>query len=99
MADHLSSLPYSDKHISNTDMNVVRSVFGDAHNATQESILSNRNFKRLLFIGIIFVVINLPLIESFMKSVVPETSDFIFLLIKTIIFIVIIIMGQFFQMA
>lgn len=98
MADHLSSLPQSNEYASDSDMNVVHSVFGNT-NPTEEGILSTKNLKRLLFLGIIFVVINLPVIDTAIKSVLPETSDLVFLFMKTLVFIVIIALGQFFQMA
>lgn len=94
MTDRLSSLPRSNDHTSDTDMNVIKSMFGNTTNPVPLN-----SSKRLLFISIIFFVINLPFIDSALKSVIPETSDIIHLFIKTIIFVVIILIGQVLQLA
>ena len=96
MADHISSLPHSDEQVSQKDIDVMKSVFGGS--AQTKGLLSCDNLKKLFLVGIVFLLINLPIIDSAMKAVF-DTSDFILLLIKTILFVVIILLAQFFQMA
>lgn len=98
MTDHLSSLPQSNEHASDTDMNVVQSIFGN-QNTSEKGILSTKNLKKLLFLGIVFMVISLPFIESVMRSMFPNTCNFIFLFMKTLVFLAIVVLGQFFQLA
>lgn len=97
MADHLSSLPRTNEYASDTDMNVLHSIFSNQRD--DEGIFSKKNFKRLLFIGLMFLLINLPFIDSTLKSMLPDISNTLFLFLKTFIYIIIIALGQFFEMA
>ena len=99
MADHLSSLPKSNERVSEMDMNVLRSVFGTSHRSNNHKDNEGsggfvKGLKKLVFLYIVFVLINLPFIDAALKSLVPETSSLVFLLIKATVFIVIVFLGK-----
>lgn len=96
MADYLASLPKSNERASEMDINVLRSIFGTPPHKKESKGGEGfvKGLKQLVFLYIVFVIINLPLIDAALKSLVPETSSLVFLLIKATVFVVVVFIGK-----
>lgn len=94
MADYLASLPKSNERASEMDINVLRSIFGTHKKESKGGEGFVKGLKQLVFLYIVFVIINLPLIDAALKSLVPERSSLVFLLIKATVFVVVVFIGK-----
>ena len=90
MADYIQQLPKSNVGPSEEDMRVMKSLFG-------ESVMTYE-MKRLILPTIAFFVLSLPIVDDFLKKLIPTTSG-IFLIVKAAIFLLIIVIAQMFGLA
>ena len=87
MADRIRNLPSSNEEPSDIDVSVMRAVFGDG--VVDKSLHVNK----IIITVIVFVVLSLPVIDSLLKKVVPD-SQIMIMFIKSLIFAVIIVVVQ-----
>jgi hypothetical protein len=88
MADLITNLPSSREKPSDIDVNVIRDVFGDG-----VSVAKSLQLKRLIIPAVMFVVLSLPIVNGFLKTIVPD-SEIVLMFVKTIIFLIVLILIQ-----
>ena len=81
--DPIATLPVDKSQPTNNELQIVNTLF-TKHKSTMESIAEE--FKDLLIIGLLFVVISLPMTNEFIKKVLPitEKSPYILIAIKAL---------------
>jgi hypothetical protein len=85
--DLISNLPLSkDKKLNEHDLSFVKSLFGDT--STAKVCGNSSNIKLYIAIGILFVIFNLPPVESFFLTL--KFSDSIVLAIKSLSFTILV---------
>lgn len=85
MTDSFNDLPtYTYRAPSATEMKVLQTLFDDSVIVSQ--------LKRLVVPGIAFFLLSIPPVDEFLHKVIPLTSG-LFLLVKTAIFLALIIIG------
>jgi hypothetical protein len=92
MADQIKNLPTSQEQPSDVDMNVMREIFGDGVN-----VAKSLQLKKIIIPAIMFVVLSLPMIDNFLKTIVPD-SDAVLIFVKTLIFLVMLALFQLISM-
>jgi hypothetical protein len=90
MTDRISNLPEADDPISPSELNMMKELFGQTASASATSSIQP---KALLVYGVLFFVLNLPVIDNLMRGII-ETHDLILLFIKTGVFILFILLIQ-----
>ena len=91
MADHISKLPKTYEIPSEQDMRVLHSLFGSNSGSGWER-------SGLIVPGILFFLLSLPFFDNIIKNVVTA-SDTIILLIKTGLFLLLLLIAQIFGIA
>lgn len=81
MTDNISQLPATDEKISEIDINILNTLF--------ENKNVKKNIKKLLIPGLVFLILNIPMVDSLMKNLISN-STIINLIIKTLLFLVIL---------
>jgi hypothetical protein len=87
MADRIDNLPSSKEDPSEIDINVMKDIFG------KMSETKSFNFKALIIPIIIFLVLSLSVTDTVMRNLISD-SDVTILAVKTIIFIVVLVLVQ-----
>jgi hypothetical protein len=87
MSDPMSRLPVASQQQqpSEQEMRVMEAMFG--------STSSGYEAKRLIVPGVLFLVLNLPFIDTLLKGVITA-SNTVLLLIKTCVFLVSLLVAQ-----
>lgn len=88
MADRIANLPQSQERPSDIDVNVMRDVFGDG-----VAVAKSLQLKKLIIPTILFVVLNLPVVDNLLKNVVPD-SEMVIVFVKTLIFLIVMVILQ-----
>ena len=80
--DLISQLPVDQSQPTNNELQIVNSLFTTTHRNTMDTIL--KEAKDSIFIGMLFVIFSLPLVDSLLKRVLPITdkSPYILVAIK-----------------
>jgi hypothetical protein len=87
MADRIDNLPSSKEDPSEIDINVMKDIFG------KMSETKSFNFKALIIPIIIFLVLSLSVTDTVMRNLISD-SDVTILAVKTIIFVVVLVLVQ-----
>ena len=90
MADRIENLPSSNEKPSNIDLNIMKEVFGEGMTVAQ-----TLEIKKILIPAILFIVLSLPMMNKLLKNVIPD-SEFFLMFVKTLIFIIVMVLLQFF---
>lgn len=88
MADRIANLPPSQEQPSDIDVNVMRDVFGDG-----AAVAKSLQLKKLFIPAIMFVVLSLPMVDTLLKNVVPD-SEMVIMFVKTLIFLIVLVVLQ-----
>ena len=86
--DDISRLPHANDPQTQADDAIVQSLFKSTSNRQ-----TSQNIASLLIPGIIFLALNLPFVDGILKNL-TASSDIVYLLIKTLLFIVILWLAQ-----
>ena len=90
MADKIKELPVVEDPPTPVEVNLMREIF--------QSSVPETELKSLFFYAVLFFVLNLKIVDSFLRNFIT-TSDILFLMIKTFIFIVIISLSRLMNIA
>lgn len=88
MADRITNLPPTQEQPSDIDVNLMRNVFGDGTVVAQSLQL-----KKIVIPAILFVGLSLPMVDTMLKNIVPD-SELVLMFVKTLIFIIVLVMLQ-----
>jgi hypothetical protein len=86
--DKLSELPTSNVKPSKTDLEIIKSLFGEG-----EKVAKSLKIKEILIPAIAFVFLSLPITDSLIRKNIVD-NDIMILIIKTIILIIILVIMQ-----
>ena len=86
MSEDIRKLPISQDQPAPVDIQIMQSMFGNS--------ALNYELKRLIVPALSFFILNLYAVDEFIRGLLPNQTDIIFLLIKTAIFIGIIVVAQ-----
>ena len=92
MADQIKDLPTSQDQPSGIDVNVMREIFGDG-----AAVAKSLQLKKIIIPAVLFVVLSLPMVDNFLKTVVPD-SEMVLMFVKTLIFLVVLVVLQLMSM-
>lgn len=86
-ADIIEQLPVDQSLPTHDEINLINTIFKKEKTNIQKIL---NEFKDVLFVGIIFIVLSIPYTENMIKSIVPMTYNYTYLtlIIKALIFIV-----------
>jgi len=85
MADPIMRLPPTQISPSAVDMRIMQSLFGNS--------VVGYELKRLILPALAFFILSLYPVDELLHKLIP-TTGMVFLLVKTTIFVLIIIVGQ-----
>ena len=83
-SDNMMSLPVNAVQPSQQDVRVMEAMFGSSMSS---------NATKLVIPGILFFVLSLPFVDSLLKGMIT-TSDLIHLVIKTGLFLALLLVAQ-----
>jgi hypothetical protein len=85
-ADTIDNLPVDQTVPSHNEVHIVDTLFKQKHGTIQKIMAGTKD---MLLAGFLFILLNIPQIEGLIKKVIPiaDTSIYILLLIKTVLFI------------
>jgi hypothetical protein len=86
MADKISQLPMDYNSPSEQDLKVMNALFGNSK--------INSEVQKLLIPGILFFVLSIPYFDKLLGNFVTTSSNYVLLAIKTIIFIILLLIIQ-----
>ena len=88
MTDRIANLPETNDPMSPEELNMMREIF-QAGSASVEGVKG----KNLIIYGVLFFVLNLPIVDRLIKGFV-DTTDIVLLALKAMVFILIIYILQ-----
>lgn len=86
MADDIRRLPTTNEQPSPVDIQIMQSMFGNS--------ALNYELKRLVVPAITFFVLNLYAVDEILRKLFSSQSDIVFMIIKTVIFIGVMVVAQ-----
>lgn len=90
MSDSIKSLPESREPMTREEMNMMREIF-------QAGQASTKNSYSLIAYGILFFILSLPVTDKLIKGFI-NTTDLILIAVKSVLFVMIVFIGQLFGM-
>ena len=100
MTDQISELPKTADLMSDTDRSIMHTVFGGQYTTSAKpGLFTMETFKRIFILSVLFAVLNLSFIETWLASFVGSTPGSIYvLLIKTALFALAVWLVRFLQL-
>lgn len=87
--EDIENLP-TDKKMNLVDKNVIKEIFN-----SQSDSKTKLGIKKSIILIVVFILLNIPFVDNFIKKRISE-SNTVVISIKTIIFIIIIIVLNFY---
>lgn len=93
-SDKINSLPLNPNNVPSVqDLRVMETMFGNSNNNS-----SSYSYSGLIVPGILFFVLSLPFVDKFLKTKI-SASEFILLVIKTGLFLLLLLFFKLFGWA
>ena len=86
MSEDIRKLPISQDHPAPVDIQIMQSMFGNS--------ALNYELKRLIVPAVTFFILNLYAVDEFLRGMLPDQTDIIFMIVKTTIFVGVIVVAQ-----
>lgn len=86
-ADQIHGLPVNPRSSSPQEAKIMNAMFGTTQTTSSNSPV------RLLVSGIVFFILNLPIVDNFIKSKISAT-DSVILAVKTGLFLLVLVIVQ-----
>ena len=96
MADYIQNLPAPTKRPTEQDVRVIHSVFGNPVDA--DKTLTDE-LKKLLAPALLYVLLNIPFTDNWLRNTIQPSNDYVYLAVKTSIFVVLLLLFQIFNWA